>query len=397
MMMKGEEVLIVSALRTPIGSFGGVFREMRAPALSIPLMKAIISQSRIDPGIIDDVIWGCAYQRVQDEANIARVAAIRSGIPITVPAVTVQRVCTSAMWAVASGAQAIRLGDAQVILAGGVESMSTVPHTVDGIRWGSRLGHMEISDALWDGLTRLGVGPGMGMTAENLAEKYRIAREAQDELAYTSHMRAVKAQEEGRFKDEMIPIHVPQKKGDALTVQTDEGPRSDTNLEKLAKLKAVFKRDGTVTAGNASTMNDGAAGVLLMSRRRADELGVTPLARILSFGVAGVDPDIMGIGPVPASRQALERAGLKQGQVDLFEVNEAFAAQYLAVEKEMGLDRTVTNVNGSGISLGHPVGATGCRILVTLLHEMLKRKNRIGLAALCGGGGVGMALLVERI
>jgi acetyl-CoA C-acetyltransferase len=396
-MMKGEEVFIVSALRTPIGSFGGVFREMRAPALSVPLMKAIISRSGIDAGIIDDVIWGCAYQRVQDETNIARVAAIRSGIPITVPAVTVQRVCTSAMWAIASGAQAIRLRDAQVIMAGGVESMSTVPHTVDGIRWGSRLGHVEMSDALWDGLTRLGVGPGMGMTAENLAEKHAISREVQDELAYTSHMRAVKAREEGRFKDEIIPIYVPQKKGDPLIVDSDEGPRADTSLERLAKLKPVFKKDGTVTAGNASTMNDGAAGVLLMSRRRAEELGMTPVARILSFGLAGVDPDIMGIGPVPASQEALERAGLKQDQIDLFEINEAFAAQYLAVEKVMGLDRNITNVNGSGISLGHPVGATGCRIVVTLLHELMKRQKKIGIAALCGGGGVGMALVIERI
>ena len=395
-MIKGEAVFIVSALRTPIGSFGGVFRELRAPALAIQLIRAILSGSAIDPGIIDDVIMGCAYQRVQEETNIARVAAVKSGIPVTVPAVTVQRVCTSAMWAIASGAQAIRLGDAQVILAGGVESMSTVPHTVDGVRWGSRLGHMEISDALWDGLTRIGVGPGMGMTAENLAERYAIAREAQDELAYTSHMRAVKAQDEGRFKDEMVPIPVPQKKGDPLVVQTDEGPRADTSLEKLAKLKPVFKKDGTVTAGNASTMNDGAAGVLLMSGRRVKELGIAPMARILSFGVAAVDPDIMGISPVPAARQALDRAGLKQEQIDLFEVNEAFAAQYLAVEKEMGLDRQKTNVNGSGISLGHPVGATGCRIVVTLLHEMMKRNNRIGLAGLCGGGGVGMALVLEK-
>jgi acetyl-CoA C-acetyltransferase len=395
-MMKGEEVFIVSALRTPIGSFGGVFKEMRAPALSVPLMKAIISRSGIDPVMIDDVIWGCAYQRVQDETNIARVAAIRSGIPITVPAVTVQRVCTSAMWAIVSGAQAIRLGDAQVILAGGVESMSTVPHTVDGIRWGSRLGHVEISDALWDGLTRLGVGPGMGMTAENLAEKHAILREAQDELAYTSHARAVKARESGRFKDEIIPIHVPQKKGDFLAMDSDEGPRADTSLEKLAKLKPVFKKDGTVTAGNASTMNDGAAGVLMMSGRKAEEVGAKPLARILSYGVAGVDPDVMGIGPVPASQQALERAGLNQDQVELFEVNEAFAAQYLAVEKVMGLDRNITNVNGSGISLGHPVGATGCRIVVTLLHEMMKQQKKIGLAALCGGGGIGMALVMER-
>jgi len=395
--MKGEEVVITAAIRSPIGSFGGVFREMRAPELAVPVMKALIDRTGIDPGIIDDVIWGCAYQRVRDEANIARVAAIRAGIPHTVPGVTVQRVCTSAMWAIVSGIQAIRLGDAEVILAGGVESMSTVPFTVDGMRWGSRLGHMEINDALWDGLTRLGIGPSMGITAENLAERCRISREEQDEFALRSHRFAVKANHEGRINEEIVPIQVPQKRGGTLIVEKDEGPRADTSLEKLSQLKPVFKKEGTVTAGNSSSMNDGAAGVLLMSRRKAEELGMPPMARIVSYGVAGVDPDIMGVGPVPATQKALKMANLELKDIDLIEVNEAFAVQYLAVEKELGLNREITNVNGGGISLGHPVGATGCRILVTLLYEMARRRAKFGLATLCGGGGVGMALIVERI
>lgn len=395
--MTGEDVVVTTALRTPIGSFGGMFKDLRAPKLAVPLMQSIIEKSGIEPGMIDDVIWGCAYQRVQEETNIARVAAVGAGIPVTVPAVTVQRVCPSAMWAIASGAQAIRLGDAKIILAGGVESMSTVPFTVDAIRYGSRLGHVEIHDALRDGLDRSGVGPSMGMTAENLAEKYGISREAQDELACGSHQRALKAIEKGKFKDEIIPISIPQRRSDPLIADTDEGPRPGTTAEKLARLRPVFKKDGTVTAGNASSMNDGGAGVLIMSLHKAEELGLKPLARIVSYAVSGVDPDIMGIGPVPASRQALERANLTLDDIDLFEVNEAFAAQYLAVEKDLNLNREITNVNGSGISLGHPVGATGCRLVVTLLHEMIKRDVRRGLATLCGGGGVGMAMILERL
>ncbi|MFC1825269.1 thiolase family protein [Thermodesulfobacteriota bacterium] len=396
-MITGEEVVITTALRTPIGSFGGAFRDLRAPDLAVPLIKEIVASSGIDPAVVDDVIMGCAYQRVQNESNIARVAAVKAGLPVTVPGVTIQRVCTSAMWAIVSGAQAIRLGDAQVILAGGVESMSTVPYTVDAMRYGTRLGHAEINDALRDGLDRCGIGPSMGMTAENLSDQYNITREEQDELALTSHMRAVKAIKEGQFKDEILPISVPQRKGDPLMVDTDQGPREDTSMERLAKLAPIFKKGGTVTAGNASSMNDGAAGMLMMSRSKAEELGMTPIARIISYGLAGVDPDIMGIGPVPASKQALERAGLELKDIELFEINEAFAAQYLAVEKELGLNREITNVNGSGISLGHPVGVTGCRIVVTLLYEMAKRGNQFGLASLCGGGGVGMALIVERL
>ena len=300
------------------------------------------------------------------------------------------------MWAIVSGAQAIKAGDAQVILAGGVESMSTVPYTLDALRWGARLNHVEANDALWDGVDRLGIGPSMGITAENLAEKYHISRGEQDELACSSHRKAIKAIRDGRFKDEIIPITVPQKKSQPLIIDTDEGPRADINLEKLAKLAPIFKKDGTVTAGNACSMNDGAAGVLIMSQSKAEKLSLKPLARIISYAVAGVDPNIMGIGPAFASRIALEKANLKLNQIDIIECNEAFAAQYLAVEKELGINREITNVNGSGIALGHPVGATGCRIIVTLLYEMQKRGNKFGLATLCGGGGVSMALIVER-
>ncbi len=395
--MTGEEVVITAPLRTPVGSFGGVFSNMRAPELAIPLMREILGQSKIDPGIINDVIWGCAYQRVQNETNIARVTSLKAGVPVTVPAVTVQRVCPSAMWAIASGAQAIRLGDAEVVLAGGVESMSTVPYTVDTMRSGTRLGHGEINDALRDGLDRSGAGPSMGMTAENLAEKYGISREEQDALAASSHKRATQAIQDGKFKDEIIPIQVPQRKGDPVTCDTDQGPRATVSMEKLAKLQAIFKKGGSVTAGNSSTMNDGAAGMLVMSRTKADELGIRPRARILSYSVSGVDPDIMGIGPVPAIQDALKRADLPLEDIELFEVNEAFAAQYLSVEKELGLNRDITNVNGSGISIGHPVGATGARIVVTLIHEMEKRDVKLGVASLCGGGGVGMAMILERI
>ena len=270
--MSKEEVCIVAACRTPIGSFGGVFKDIKAPELSVPVMKALVERVQIDPGKIDDVIWGCAYQRVRNETNIARVAAIRSGIPDTVPGVTVQRVCTSAMWAIVSGVQAIRAGDAEIILAGGVESMSTVPYTLDTLRWGARLQHVEVYDALWDGLTCLGIGPPMGITAENLVQKYGIGRDLQDELAYTSHMRASRAVREGRFQDEIIPVPVPQKRGVPLIVEKDEGPRDDTSIDKLAKLRPIFKEGGTVTAGNASTINDGAAGVIVMSESKVPNL-----------------------------------------------------------------------------------------------------------------------------
>lgn len=392
-----DDVVIVAATRTPIGSYGGVFKDLRAPSLTVPVMQELIRRSGIDAAMIDDIIWGCCYQRSKDETNLARVAALQAGIPVEVPAITVHRTCTSAMSSMVMGAQAIKCGDAEVILAGGTESMSTVPYTVDEVRWGSQMRHIELRDSMWDGLTQLGTGVGMGITAENVAQKYNITRAEQDEIALQSQHRAVKAIKEGRFNDEIVPVLIPQRKGDSVIVNKDEYPKDNMTLEKLAKMPTAFLKGGTVTAGNASGINDGSAGVLIMAKRTADRLGIKPLARLVSYAVVGVDPDYMGIGPVPATRKALEKAGLTIADIDLFEVNEAFASQYLAVEKELGLDRRITNVNGSGIALGHPVGSTGIRLVVSLIHEMFKRNLKTGLASLCSGGGMGMTVIIEKI
>ena len=392
-----EDVVIVAATRTAIGNYGGVFKELSAPELTVPVMQELIRRSGIDPAIIDDVIWGCCYQRTKDETNLARVAALQAGIPVEVPGITVHRTCTSSMASMVMGAQAIKCGDAEVILAGGTESMSNVPYTVDEVRWGSRMGHIELRDAMWDGLTQLGTGVGMGLTAENVAKKYGVTREEQDEIAVQSQHRAIAAIKAGRFKDEIVPVSIPQRKGDPKIIDQDEYPKDNVTLESLAKLRPAFLKDGTVTAGNASGINDGSAGVMIMSKSTAEKLGIKPLARLVSYAVAGVEPDYMGIGPVPASRKALERAGLSLGDIDLYEVNEAFAAQYLAVERELGLDRKFTNVNGSGIALGHPVGSSGIRLVVTLLHELQKRNLKTGLATLCSGGGMGMTVIIENM
>lgn len=391
-----NDVVITSAVRSPIGTYGGQFREMRNVPLGVPVMKEAITRSHIDPAVIDDVGWGCCYQRAQNEVNVARVTAIRAGVPEHVPAYTVMRVCTSSMWSVALGTMAIRQGFNSVFLTGGVESMSTVPYSIDALRWGARMQNVEVRDTMWDGVTAIGVGPAMGLTAENLAEKYNISRQAQDILAHESNMKAIAAIREGRFKEEIIPIEVPGKRGNVL-VDTDEHPRADSSVEKLGKLNPTFKKGGTVTAGNSSGINDGAAAMVIMRKSRADELGVTPMARIVDFSVVGIDPDIMGWGPVPATEQLLKRTGLKLSDIGLIEINEAFAAQYLACEMGLNLTkrRDIINVNGSGISLGHPVGATGTRMLTTLLYEMRRRNVQYGLATLCGGGGLGMAMIIE--
>ncbi len=395
--MESNDVVIVSAVRSAIGTYGGQFRETRNVPLGVPVMKAAIDRAGIDPAVIDDVGWGCCYQRAENEVNVARVTAIKAGVPVEVPAYTVMRVCTSSMWSIAQGTMAIKQGVNDVFLTGGVESMSTVPYTIDSLRWGARMNHMEVRDMMWDGVTSIGVGPAMGLTAENLAEKYDISREAQDQLAYESNMKATAAIKEGRFKEEIIPIEVRGPRGKTVLVDTDEHPRPDVTVEKLARLKPTFKKDGTVTAGNASGINDGAAAVVIMRKSRADELGVKPLARIVDFSVVGVDPDIMGWGPVPATQKILKQTGLSLSDMGLIEINEAFAAQYLACEKGLDLAdrRDIINVNGSGISLGHPVGATGSRLVVTLLHEMRRRDVQYGLATLCGGTGMGMAMIVE--
>jgi len=392
-----NDVVIASAVRSPIGTYGGQFREMRNVPLGVPVMKEAINRAGIDPAVIDDVGWGCCYQRAQNEVNVARITAIEAGVPVEVPAYTVMRVCTSSMWSIAQGMMAIRQGYNSVFLTGGVESMSTVPYTIDALRWGARMNNVEVRDMMWDGVTAIGVGPAMGITAENLAEKYNISREEQDQLAFESHMKATAAIDEGRFKEEIIPIEVPGRKGKTIMVDTDEHPRADSSVEKLAKLKPTFKKGGTVTAGNSSGINDGAAATVIMRKSKADELGVTPMARIVDFSVVGVDPDIMGWGPVPATEKLLKRTGLKLSDIGLIEINEAFAAQYLACEMGLKLSdrRDIINVNGSGISLGHPVGATGTRMVTTLLYEMRRRNVQYGLATLCGGTGMGMAMIIE--
>jgi len=397
MEIKDNDIVISAPKRTAVGAFGGAFRTTPAVDLSIAVMQAVTGEAGLDANLIDDVIWGVAAQRTRDETNHARVAAIKAGFPDTVPGITIQRVCVSSLWAIASAAQAIRAGDAQCILAGGTESYSTQPYVTDGARWGGRLGGVETSDPVQDGLNRIGIGPPMGITAENLAEKYGISRQAQDELACTSHQRACLAVEKGVFQKEIVPVDVPVGRGKTRQILVDEGPRPGTTVEKLAKLQPVFKKGGTVTAGNSSSMNDASAGVLVTSGAMAKSAGLTPLAKIRSYAMAGVDPSIMGISPVPATLTALEKAGLGLADMGLVEVNEAFAAQYLSVEKELGLNREITNVNGSGISLGHPIGATGCRLAVTLLHEMARREVPLGLATLCGGGGIGVAMIFERL
>ncbi|MBA2881275.1 acetyl-CoA C-acetyltransferase [Desulfosalsimonas propionicica] len=390
-----KEVVIAAAVRTPVGKFGGAFQSLGALDLTIPVIRSLVKTTGIDAGIVEDVIWGCNYQKTYRENNLARVAAVKAGLPVSVAGITLHRNCTSSMSAIQMAYYQIKCGEADVIMAGGTDSMSNAAYTIEKMRNGARMGHTEVRDSMWDSLTELGIGPAMGITAENLAEKYDISRQAQDQLALTSHQRAVAAMDQGRFKDEILPLEVRAKK-ETRTVDTDEHPRRDVSLEGLARLKPAFKPDGTVTAGNASGINDGAAGILLMSAEKARELNLPVLAVVSATATVGVDPEIMGIGPVEAIPKALKKAGFSLADIDLFEINEAFAAQYLACEKALELNREITNVNGSGISLGHPVGATGARITTTLLFEMKRRNLNKGVASLCAGGGMGAALVVER-
>ncbi|HZJ84618.1 MAG TPA: thiolase family protein [Syntrophomonadaceae bacterium] len=389
-----NEVVIVAACRTAIGRHGGVFKALNAPQLTIPVMQELIKRSGIDPKEIDDVIWGCNYQKTYNENNLARVSAIQAGLPITVPGITIHRNCTSSMSAIQLAFYQIKCGEADAIMVGGTDSMSNASYTVDGQRWGSRMGHSTVRDSMWDSLTNTGIGPAMGITAENLADMYDISREEQDELAFQSQSKAINAIDNGLFKDEIIPITVKERRK-TVVVDTDEHPRRDVTMESLSKLKPSFKEGGTVTAGNASGINDGSSGMLIMSKQKAEQLGIPILAKVVSTATTGVDPDIMGIGPVSSTEKALEKANLKLSDIGLIEVNEAFAAQYLAVEKALNIDRDITNVNGSGVSLGHPVGCTGTRITTTLLYEMRRRKVRYGLATLCAGGGMGTAIIIE--
>lgn len=390
-----REVVIVAGCRTPIGSFGGAFRDFPAVELGKVVVQEVIRRAAIEPTLIDEVIVGAGGQP-HNAANIARVIALTAGIPEHIPAYSVQRNCASGLQAITSGAQQIKAGDAEVILAAGVENLSQAPYILPGARWGYRLQHNTIYDGIWSGLTDPVSGLIMGETAENLAEKYAIGREDQDRFALESHNRAFRAMRTGRFKEEVVPVRVPKGGGEPEPVVNDESPQAGLSLQKLALYPTIFKKNGTVTPGNSCPLNDAGAAVLLMSAEKAKSLGLTPLAFIRSYAYAGVDPAYMGIGPAVSTPIALKRAGLKLEDIQLIELNEAFAAQYLAVERLMGLNREITNVNGGAIALGHPIGATGVRLTVTLLYEMMKRDLSLGLVTLCIGGGQGGSMVIER-
>ncbi|MEC2070943.1 acetyl-CoA C-acetyltransferase [Alkalihalophilus marmarensis] len=391
-----REVVIVSAARTPVGTFGGALSSVPAVDLGAVAAKEAIKRANIQPEDIDEVLIGNILSAGLGQ-NVARQVAIYAGLPETTPALAINKLCGSGLRTVSMGAQFIALGDADVILAGGVENMSQAPYVMPNARWGQRMGDGKLVDTMiYDALTDKFNNIHMGVTAENIAERWELTREMQDEFALRSQNRAEKAQKEGVFAEEIVPVPVPQRKGEPVMVDTDEHPKHGLTLEKLAKLRPAFKKDGTVTAGNASGINDGAAMVVLMAKEKAEELGIEPLATIKSYGNAALDPKIMGYGPVPATKKALAKAGLSVEDLDLVEANEAFAAQSLAVVKDLGLDPEKVNVNGGAIALGHPVGASGTRVLVTLLHEMKRRDAKRGLATLCIGGGQGTALIVER-
>ncbi len=391
-----KDVVILGGARTPFGTYGGALRELSANDLGVVAAKAALERSHVEPGRIDHVIFGNVLQTSGDAVYHARHIGLKAGVPKEVPALTVNRLCGSGLQAILLGMQEIQLGQADFVLAGGAEAMSMAPHQIRGARWGLPLGEQKLEDYLWVALIDSYTGLGMANTAEKLGRKYGITREAADEFAYRSHIRAAKARESCRFGEEIVPVEVKQRKG-TITVDKDEHIRPDTTLEKLATLQARFEKDGTVTAGNASGINDGAAALVVADAEAAARAGLKPLARIVSGGVCGVDPEIMGIGPAPSSRRALERAGLRIQDMDLIEINEAFATQYLAVEKDLGLDRERTNVNGGAIALGHPLGASGARLALTIVTELHKRGARYGLASLCIGGGQGIAAIFERV
>ncbi|TDX24639.1 acetyl-CoA acetyltransferase [Modicisalibacter xianhensis] len=391
-----QDVVIVAARRTAIGTFGGSLATTPAAELGAKVIKDILAGTGVSPDQVDEVLLGQVLTAGVGQ-NPARQASILAGLPAAVPAMTINKVCGSGLKALHLATQAIRLGDADLILAGGQENMSLSPHVLPNSRTGQRMGDWKaidtmVHDGLWDAFNNYH----MGITAENLAEKYGITREQMDEFAAASQQKASDAIDSGRFKSQIVPIEIPQRKGDPLVFDTDEGPRKGITADKLAGMKPAFKKDGTITAGNASSINDGAAVTMLCSEAKARELGLEPLARIKAYANAGVDPAIMGIGPAPATRRCLEKAGWSIDDLDLIEANEAFAAQALSVNKELGWDTAKINVNGGAIALGHPIGASGCRVLVTLVHEMIARDARKGLATLCIGGGQGVALAIER-
>ena len=391
-----REVVIVSAARTPIGSFGGALKGVPTRKLGTIAIKGAVERAGIKPEMVDEVIMGVVLQGALGQ-NVARQMTLDAGLPIEVPAMTINKVCGSGLRAVELAAQIIKAGDADIIVAGGAENMSATAYAMPSARWGARMNNaqmvdMMVNDGLWDAFN----GYHMGITAENVAEQWGITREQLDEFSVISQNRAEEAIKAGKFKDEIVPVEIPQRKGDPIVFDTDEFPKFGTTIDKVAKLKPAFKKDGIVTAANASGINDAGAAVVVMSKEKADELGIKPLCSIKAYASAGVDPSIMGVGPVPASRKALDKAGLAIEDIDLVEANEAFAAQSLAVRKDLNLDPEKTNVNGGAIAIGPPIGASGCRILIPLIYEMMKRDSKYGLATLCIGGGMGTALIVER-
>jgi len=391
-----NEVVIVSAVRTAIGSFGGSLKEVSAVDLGAVVIKEAVKRAGIEPRMVDEVVMGNVLQAGLGQ-NPARQSAIKAGLPVEIPAMTINKVCGSSLRAVSLACQMILSGDTEVVVAGGMESMSRAPYVMNEARWGQRMGNGQlvdsmINDSLWDAFNNYH----MGVTAENIAEEWKLTREMQDEFSVKSQNKAEEAIKAGKFKDEIVSVVVPQRRGDAIVVDTDEYPKFGTSIDKVAKLKPAFKKGGTVTAGNASGINDGAAALVIMSGAMAKKLGLKPLAKILSYGTRGVDPSIMGYGPFAATTKALEKAGLTVQNLDLIEANEAFAAQSLAVARDLKFDMEKVNVNGGAIALGHPVGASGARILVSLLYEMSKRDVKTGLATLCIGGGMGTAIIVER-
>ncbi|HZH63198.1 MAG TPA: thiolase family protein [Metabacillus sp.] len=388
-----REVVITAAVRTPIGSFGGAFKNLLPTQLAVPVLNEVVKRSKLDKHEVDEVILGHCIQRT-DEPNTARTSALLAEFPDTTTGYTIQRQCASGLQAIISGVMQIQTGQSNIVIAGGVEAMSSSPYLLKQHRFGSRLQHSQVIDSVWEILEDPIHHIMMGETAENVAEKYKITREEQDELALSSHNRALAAIESGKFADEIVPIRVQSRKGE-VTVSRDEGPRQVLR-GKLATLPAIFRENGSVTAGNASTLNDGAAALVLMPREEAEQRGLPILGRISHYTVAGVDPKLMGIGPVPAIQKGLNALDWSVDELDVIEINEAFAAQYLAVEQQLKLNREKVNVNGSGISLGHPIGCTGSRIVVSLLHEMQRVDAKKGLASLCVGGGIGVALFIER-
>ncbi|MDC3413772.1 acetyl-CoA C-acetyltransferase [Aquibacillus sp. 3ASR75-11] len=391
-----SNVYIVEGARTPFGSFGGSLKDVSSTELGVTASKEAIKRSGIDPENIDLSVLGTVIHSSKNAPYLARHIALQVGIPMSSPALAVNRLCGSGLQSIVSATQSILLGEGEVALAGGVDSMSLAPYALRESRFGTKLGTPQMDDMLWAALTDEYIGSGMGVTAENLAEKYAISREEQDEYAYLSHQRAAAAKNEGKFAEEIAPVEVKSRKGTAR-IDTDEHIREDTAVEKLAKLKPAFKKDGTVTGGNASGINDGAGAVVLAGEQFVQKNNLQPLVKIVSWGVAGVDPTIMGIGPVPAIKKALENSNLTLDDIDLIEVNEAFSAQYLAVEKELGLDRDKVNVNGGAIALGHPIGASGTRVLYSVIKELKRRNQKYGIASLCIGGGQGIAMVVEAL